>query len=118
MAWPLKDIHRATLAVCLGSLSCWKVSCSLRLSQYVGALSISSTLTSPSVPVAEKQPHSMRLLPAHFTFGMYSAADEQSWCPSDMILGIEVHQTRESCSSESVGPLGCICANSRCVFMD
>ncbi len=48
----------------------------------------------------------MRLLPAHFTFGMYSAADEQSWCPSDMILGIEVHQTRESCSSESVGPLG------------
>ncbi len=25
---------------------------------------------SPSVPAAEKQPHSMRLLPAHFTFGM------------------------------------------------
>ncbi len=43
---------------------------SLRLSQYFGALSFSSTLTSPSVPAAEKQPHSMRLLPAHFTFGM------------------------------------------------
>ncbi len=64
--------------MCLGSLSCWKVNLgrrlrtrfSLRLSQYFGALSFSSTLTSPSVPAAEKQPHSMRLLPAHFTFGM------------------------------------------------
>ncbi len=43
---------------------------SLRLSQYFGALSFSSTLMSPSVPAAEKQPYSMRLLPAHFTFGM------------------------------------------------
>ncbi len=43
---------------------------SLRLSQYFGALSFSSTLTSLSVPAAEKQPHSMRLLPGHFTFGM------------------------------------------------
>ncbi len=43
---------------------------SLRLSQYFGALRFSSTLTSPSLPAAEKQPHSMRLLPAHFTFGM------------------------------------------------
>uniref|UniRef100_A0A672S540 Extended synaptotagmin-1-like n=1 Tax=Sinocyclocheilus grahami TaxID=75366 RepID=A0A672S540_SINGR len=40
------------------------------LSQYFGALSFSSTLTSPSIPAAEKQPQSMRLLPAHFTFGM------------------------------------------------
>ncbi len=61
---------------------------------------------SPSVPAAEKQLHSMRLLPAHFTFGMYSAADEQSWFPSNMMLRIEVHQTRESCFSESEGPLG------------
>ncbi len=73
----------APLAVCLGSLSCWKVNLlpslrfwmlltgfSLRLSLYFGALSFSSTLMSPSVPAAEKQPHSMRLLPAHFTFGM------------------------------------------------
>ncbi len=43
---------------------------SLRLSQYFGAFSFSSILTSPSVPAAEEQPHSMRLLPAHFTFGM------------------------------------------------
>ncbi len=42
----------------------------LRLSLYFGALSFSSTLMSSSVPAAEKQPHSMRLLPAHFTFGM------------------------------------------------
>ncbi len=43
---------------------------SLRLSLYFSALSFSSTLMSPSVPAAEKQSHSMRLLPAHFTFGM------------------------------------------------
>ncbi len=86
LAVPLKDIHRVAfkpLLLCLGLLSCWKVNLrpslrfwmlwtrfSLRLSQYFGALSLSSTLTSPSVPTAEKQPHSMRLLPAHFTFEM------------------------------------------------
>ncbi len=43
---------------------------SLRLSLYFGALSFSYILMSPSVPAAEKLPHSMRLLPAHFTFGM------------------------------------------------
>ncbi len=42
---------------------------SLRLSQYFGVLRFfSSTLMSLSVPAAEKQLHSMRLLPAHFTF--------------------------------------------------
>ncbi len=76
--------------MCLGLLSCWNLlpslrfwmlwtGFSLRLSQYFGALSFSSILMSPAVPAAEKQPHSMRLLPAHFTFGMYSAGDEQSW---------------------------------------
>ncbi len=79
---------------------------SLRLSQYVCALSFYSTLTSLSVPAAEKHPHSMRLRPAHFTFGMYSACDEQSWFPSNMVLGIEIHQTRESCFTESDDPLG------------
>ncbi len=78
---------------------------SLRLSLYFGALSFSSTLTSPSVPAAEKQPH-MRLLPAHFTLGWYCAGDEQSWFPSNMMLGIEVHQTREYYFSQSEGPLG------------
>ncbi len=43
----------------------------LRLSLYFGALSFSSTMTSPSVPAAKKQPHSIRLLPAHFTFGIF-----------------------------------------------
>ncbi len=38
--------------------------------------------------------------------GWYSAGDEQSWFPSNMMLRIEVHQTRESCFSESEGPLG------------
>ncbi len=38
--------------------------------------------------------------------GWYSAGEEQSWFPSNMMLGIEVHQTRESCFSESEGPLG------------
>ncbi len=57
---------------------------SLRLSQYFGA---SSTLTSLSVPAQHE------LLPAHFTFAMYSVCDEQSWFPSNMMLGFEVHQT-------------------------
>ncbi len=43
---------------------------SLRLSQYFGELRFSYILMSPSVPAAEIQPHSMRLLHAHFTFGM------------------------------------------------
>ncbi len=85
LAGPLKDIHRVVykpLLLCLGPLSCWKVNLlpslrfwmlwtrfSLWLSQYLGALSFTSTLMCPSVPAAEKQLHSMRLL-AHFTFGM------------------------------------------------
>ncbi len=86
VAGPLKDINRVVykpLLLCLGSLSCWKVNLlpslrfcmlwtrfSLRLSLYFGALSFSSTLMNPSVTAAEKQLHSMRLIPAHFTFGM------------------------------------------------
>ncbi len=59
---------------------------SLRPSLYFCVLSISSTLMSPSVPASEKQPHSMRLLPAHFTFGMVIRmwwavpAFLQTWC--------------------------------------
>ncbi len=104
--------------MCFGSLSCWKVNLlpslrfwmlwtgfSLRLSLYFGALSLSSTLTSPSVPAAEKHPY--RDCYQHtLLLGCYSAGDEQSWFPSDMMLRIEVHQTRESCFSESEGPLG------------
>ncbi len=36
--------------------------------------------------------------------GWYSAGDEQSWFPPNMMLRIEVHQTRESCFSQSEGP--------------
>ncbi len=81
-------------------------------SQYFGALSFSSTLMCPSVPAAEKQ-HQHTLL-----LGWYTAGDEQSWFPSNMMLRIEVHQTRESCFSESEDPLGAFFfANSKCVFM-
>ncbi len=73
---------------------------SLRLSQYFGALSFSSTLMSPSVPATAWGCYQHTLL-----LGWYSAGDEQSWFPSNMMLRIEVHQTRESCFSQSEGPL-------------
>ncbi len=83
-------------------------------SQYFGALSFFSTLTSPSVPVAEKQPHSMRLFPAHFTFGMVLCRwwaelvsfkhDAWNWGLSDQKLLPE-------------GSLGAFFANTKCVFM-
>ncbi len=38
--------------------------------------------------------------------GWCSAGDEQSWFPSNMMLGNEVHQTRETCFSKSEGPFG------------
>ncbi len=60
MAGPLKDIHRVAFKPLLLCVSCWKVNLlpslrfwmlwtgfSLRLSQYFGELSFSSTLTSP-----------------------------------------------------------------------
>ncbi len=62
-----------TLVVCLGSLSCWNLNLLPSLKFWmlwtVFSLWCFSSL-SPSVPASEKQPHSMRLLPAHFTFGM------------------------------------------------
>ncbi len=104
----------ATLAVCLGSLSCWKVNLlsSLRFwmlwtgFSYFGALSFSSTLTSPSVTVVEKQPITWGCYQHTLLLGWYSAGDEQSWFPSNMMLRIEVHQTRESRFLQSEGPLG------------
>ncbi len=38
--------------------------------------------------------------------------------PQNMMLGIEVHQTREYCFSQSEGPLGAFFANSKCVFTE
>uniref|UniRef100_A0A671L838 C-type lectin domain-containing protein n=1 Tax=Sinocyclocheilus anshuiensis TaxID=1608454 RepID=A0A671L838_9TELE len=66
----------------------------LRLAQYFGALSFSSTLTSPSVPAAEKQPHSMRLLPAHFTSGMLLCRlAETKSCDHILILPLLIEST-------------------------
>ncbi len=45
---------------------------SVRISQYFSALSFSSILMSPSVPAAEKQPHSMRLIPESAASGVPS----------------------------------------------
>ncbi len=117
-----------TLAVCIGSLSCWKANrlpslrfwmlwtrFSLRLSQYFGALRFSSTLMSLSVTAAEKQPHSMRLLPGHLTFGMVLCRwwaelvsfkhDVWNWDSSDhRILFLRVW-----------GSFRCFFAHSKCV---
>ncbi len=70
------------LAVCLGSLSCWKVNLrpslrswalwrrfSSRISLYLTAFIFPSIATSRPVPAAEKQPHSMMLPPPCFTVG-------------------------------------------------
>ncbi len=70
------------LAVCLGSLSCWKVNLrpSLRswalwrrfwsrISLYLAAFIFPSIATSRPVPAAEKHPHSMMLPPPCFTVG-------------------------------------------------
>ncbi len=71
-----------------------------------GPLSFSSTLTSSSVPAAENSPTARGCYQHTLLLGWYSAGDEQSWFPSNMIFGIEVQQTRESCFSQSEGPLG------------
>ncbi len=70
------------LAVCLGSLSCWKVNLrpslrswalwrrfSSRISLYPAAFIFPSIATSRPVPAAEKHPHSMMLPPPCFTVG-------------------------------------------------
>ncbi len=108
LAGPLKDVQRV---VCFGSLSCWKVNLlpslrfwmlwtgfSLRQYQYFGALSF-------SVPAAENSYTARGCYQHTLLLGWYSAGDEQNWFTSNMMLGIEVHQTRESCFSESEGPL-------------
>ncbi len=70
------------LAVCLGSLSCWKVNLrpslrswalwrrfSSRISLYLAAFIFPSIATRRPVPAAEKHPHSMMLPPPCFTVG-------------------------------------------------
>ncbi len=89
LAGPFKNSHGVVvkpllryLAVCLGSLSCWKVNLrpSLRswalwrrflsrISLYLAAFIFPSIATSRPVPAAEKHPHSMILPPPCFTVG-------------------------------------------------
>ncbi len=88
---------------------------SLRLSLYFGALSFSSTLTSPSVPAAEEQLHSMSWYQHALLLGWYSAGDEQSWCPSNMMLRGSSHQRISFL--RVWGSFRCFYANSKCVFI-
>ena len=70
------------LAVCLGSLSCWKIQCGLRptfaadcqmfscrISMDYSFLMMPYCLTRFPVALAEKQPHSIMLPPPCLTFG-------------------------------------------------
>ncbi len=124
----LFEKKRKDLAVCLGSLSCWKLNLlpSLRFwmlwtgfslsSQYFGAVIFSSTLTSPSVPAAEKQAHSMRLLPAHFTFGMVLC---RWWAE---LVSFKHNAWNIGSSNQKIlfltvwGSFRCFFANAKCVF--
>ena len=77
-----RDLSRShscvVFAVCLGSLSCWKVNISPSLRSlsrfssrsylYFAPFIVPSILT--GLPVAEKHPHSMMLPPLCFTVGM------------------------------------------------
>ncbi len=78
-------------------------------SQYLGALSFSSILNFWWVPQSLLLKNSSTAWDCYqhtLLLGWYSAGDEQSWFLSNMMLGIEIHQTRKSCFSESEGPLG------------
>ncbi len=87
--WAIKNSHGVVvkpllliLAVCFGSLSCWKVNLrpslrswalwrrfSSRISLYLAAFIFPSMQPVRPVPAAEKHPHSMMLPPPCFTFG-------------------------------------------------
>ncbi len=82
------------LAVCLGSLSCWKVNLrpslksfadsnrfSSRIALYLAPSIFPSTVTSFPVPAEEKLPHTMMLPPPHLTVGMVCSG----WCT---VLGL------------------------------
>ena len=70
-----RDLSRShscvVLAVCLGLLSCWKVSkFSSRISLYLPTFIFASILTSLPIPAAEKHHHSIMLPSPCFTVGM------------------------------------------------
>ncbi len=119
VAGSLKDIHRVVYKPLLlyASGHCpverfWMLwtGFSLRLSLYFGALSFSSSLTSPSVPAAENTPTAWGCYQHTLLLGCYSAGDEQSWFPSDMMLRIE-----RILFLRVWGSFRCFFANSRCV---
>ncbi len=87
-------------------------------SQYFGALSFSSTLTFQSVPATEKAPQHEAATSTLYLWDGTLHVMSRAWFPSNRMLGIEVHQTREYYFSQSEGPLGAFFfANSKCVFM-
>ncbi len=90
---------------------------SLKLSQYFGALSFYSTLTSPSVPAAEKQPQCPIAWSCYQHTLLWDVTLPGAWFPSNMMLRIEVHQTKESCFSQSEGPLGASLRIPRVFFL-
>ncbi len=67
---------------------------SLKLSLYFGALSFTSTLTSPSVPAAEKQPHSMSSTSTLYFWDGTLHVMNSACFPSNIMLRIEGHPTR------------------------
>ncbi len=104
------------LAVCLGSLSCWKMNLhpslrsralwsrfSSRMSLYIAAFIFPSILTSLPVPAAEKHPHSMMLPRPCSTVGMVLArwwvvpGFLQTW--RSIIQSWLVECCRDGCSS-------------------
>ncbi len=79
--------------------------------QYFGAFLL---LWSPSVPAAEKQPHSMRLLPAHFTLGMVLCR----WWKE--LVAFQHEAWNWGLSNQIISFLtvwGSFFVNSKCVFM-
>ncbi len=91
---------------------------SLRLSQYFECIELffySDVSLSPCCWKTAPQ-HEAATSTLYFWDGTLQVMNS-SWFPSNMMFGIEVHQTRESRFSESEGPLGAFFANSRCVFM-
>ena len=89
--WICFDLNHSivALAVCLGSLSCWKVKLrpslksfadsnrfSSKIVLYLAPSIFPSTQTSFPVPAEEKHPHSMMLPPPCFRVGMVCSG----WC--------------------------------------
>ena len=86
---------RVSLAVCLGSLSCWNVHPRFifsilvdgsrflsRMSRYISPFILPSIIWSLPVPYAEKQPHTMMFPPPNFTVGIVFLG----WCAVPFLL--------------------------------